>query len=674
MLMWYFIVPNIVDFPGIVVLGWHRKDRDNRQCGGGLFGSSTGALPGHFDISSPSVPVNVSGGLLMKFRTNPRLRCLLLAAFSIAIFASLCLAQTAGARLEGVVRDASQAVIPGVTVTATNEATGISFTSMSGDTGLYVFVSLPPGPYTLTSELPGFKRYVRKGMVLTVGATATVHITLETGDISTEVVVSAAAPLIDVTSHKIGAVVQEQQIVDLPILGRNPMMFYYLQGGTNPIDAQGGQQAVGSVDGLRTNASNVKIDGVWASDASYDMSPAAPNVAVPLEAVGEYRVTTSSATADAGRGAGAQVQVVYKSGTNEFHGSVFEFNRNTAYNAGHFFANKSNQPRPKFLRNQYGASLGGPIVRNKTFFFGTWEGQKEIQGEVRNFLTYTQNVRDGIFRFNTTGAANSTTMVDAQTGAPRVPFSTINLLTVDPSRQGFDTSGRVALVLKEMPLPNNYDTGDGFNTAGYRFLANASNDYNQFVGKLDHSLSTKHQINLSLGGYWRKSKSSFFPNGYAGADSEELKHNMFVGIVSALSPTLTNEWRAGATRRKTHGGPENPANFDPKGVFQLSGLGSARTGSNNIGVYLPQRNPIVAFNISDNISWVVRNHTFKFGFEVTHSTKNNWFGGDDYIPAVYTATANNPASVPAQTGLQSADRTRAQQLVNDLTGTIGHIT
>ena len=602
-----------------------------------------------------------------------RLRWAIAVLILLAVPASALVAQTAGARLEGIVKDQSQAVIPGVTVTAVNENTGISYTSLTNDTGLYVFVTLPPGTYTLTCELQGFKRYVNKGLTLTVGATATVNIVLETGEISTEVVVSAAAPLIDVTSGKIGAVVQEQQIVDLPINGRNPMMFYYLQAGTNPLDSLGGQQAVGSVDGLRTNANNVRVDGVWAADASYDMSPAAPNVAVPLEAVGEYRVTTSSATADSGRGAGAQVSVVYKSGTNEFHGNVYEFNRNTSYNAGEFFANKSGQGKPKFIRNQYGASLGGPIIKNKTFFFGTWEGQREISGRVMNFLTYTAPVRQGIFRYNTTGTNNKTTMVNPQTGEPLVPFSTIDLYTIDPTRLGPDLSGKVERVFKEMPLPNNYDIGDGFNLGGYRFLGNEPNHYNQFVAKIDHALSAKHQLSVSFGGFWRHNESSFFPNGYAGQIYDERKRNIFIGIVSALTPTLTNEWRAGATQRKTVGGPENPANFDPKGVFQLSGLGSARAGSNYIGVYLPQRNPIDAFNINDNVSWVVKNHTIKFGFEVTHTTKNNWFGGDNYIPTVYTSTTYNPATVPSMAGLNSTDRTRAQQLVNDVTGTIGHI-
>ncbi len=596
-----------------------------------------------------------------------------IAALTAALSVALAYGQ-AGARLEGIVRDASQAVIPGVTVTASNEATGISTTGISNETGFYVFVSLPPGSYTLTSELQGFKRYVNTGIQLTVGATVTINITLETGEITTEVVVSAAAPLIDVTSGKIGAVVQEQQIADLPINGRNPMMFFYLQGGTNPRDSLGGQQAVGSVDGLRTNASNVKIDGVWAMDASFDTSPAQPNASVPLEAVGEYRVTTSSATADSGRGAGAQVSVVYKSGTNSFHGSVYEFNRNTAYNAGEFFANRQNLPKTKFLRNQYGASLGGPIVKNKTFFFGTWEGQKQVQGNIQNFRSFTQTLRSGIFRYNTTGVANSTKMVDPKTLEPLVPFATVDLLTIDPTRTGFDSSGRVKAILDQMPLPNNADTGDGFNTAGYRFQTNQPNDYNQFVAKVDHTLTRNNQLSVALGGMWLDILSSYFPNGYAGQIWTDKRRNIMIGLVSSISPSLTNELRAGATQRWWWLGPTNPANFDPKGNFQLTGLGGpSRTGNNALGVYLPQRNPVDSFSVSDNIAWVVRNHTIKVGLEVVHNTKNSWFGGDEYIPTIHTNTLNYPSSIPSSVIPNSTDRNNAQQFVNDLTGTIGHI-
>jgi hypothetical protein len=603
------------------------------------------------------------------------LKTLIAVSFIAALLIPAAHGQTA--RLEGIVRDPTQAVIPGVSITVTNEGTNISSTTISNETGHYVFVTLPPGSYTLSSELQGFKRYINKGIVLKVGDTATINVALETGEITSEVVVSAAAPLIDVTSGKIGSVVQERQVIDLPLNGRNPMMLFYLQAGTNPRDAAGSsQQAVGSVDGLRTNANNTKVEGVWAMDSSFDMSPAAPNVAVPAEAVGEYRVTTSSASAESGRGAGAQVAVVYRSGTNSFHGSVYEFNRNTVYNANNFFSNRAvpYMARPVFLRNQYGASLGGPIRKNKTFFFVTWEGQRQIQGSVENRTVYTQALRNGTFRFNT-AKANSTADID-KSGNPVVPFGTIDLLKVDSTRLGFDPSGVVAGKLKVIPLPNNYDVGDGFNLGGYTYTSSNPNNGNQAVVKIDHMVSRNNNLTISLGGYWFDSAGSYMLSGYRNYTSEDKKKNIMIGLVSALRPNLTNEFHAGAYKRYANTWYQDPATFDHKGNFQLTGLGTGRGASPNgnpVGVALPQRNPADSFNIADSIAWVKRNHTIKVGAEIIRSTKNDWFGGDEYIPAIYTDNQYNPATVPSLTGLNSSDRSRAQQLINDLTGTIGNI-
>lgn len=588
-------------------------------------------------------------------------------------------AQTAGARLEGILRDASQAVIPGVTVTATNEGTNISHTSLSNDAGLYVFVNLPPGTYTLTSELQGFKRYVNKGIVVRVGDTLTINIALETGDIATEVVVSAAAPLIDVTSGKIGSVVQEKQVLDLPLNGRNPMMLFYLQAGTNPRDSLSDsgpfmQQAIGSVDGLRTNASNVKVEGVWANEPSYDMSPALPAIPVPQESVGEYRVTTSSASADAGRGSGAQVQVVYRSGTNNLHGSVYEFNRNTAYNANDFFNNRAGAARPVFLRNQYGAALGGPIRKNKAFFFVNWEGQRQIQGIIENVTVFTQPVRNGIFRYNTAGQ-NSPNNVDAN-GNPLVPFKTIDLLSVDPTRLGFDSSGIVAGKLKQIPPPNNYDLGDGFNLGGYRYTSSNYLNYNEVVAKFDYIVSKNHSVTVSYGDAWLPEGDDMTISGYRLNLLKTWRRFGAIGMISSLTPTLTNELRIGAIRWRADIIRPDPATYDRKGNFQLMSLGTGRglgTNGNPLTVYLDQRNPVSGFNINENVSWVKGNHTFKFGFEWSHAYNNTHSGSDEWIPVVYPSTATNPANVPALAGLAAADRTRAQQLVNDLTGTIGNI-
>src|SRR5262249_1834789 len=171
-------------------------------------------------------------------------------------------------------------------------------------------------------------------------------------------------------------------------------------------------------------------------------------------------ITTSGSSAESGRGSGAKVSVYLKSGSNQFHGSAFEYNRNTVLSANNFFNNRQHAARPQVNRNQFGTSLGGPVVKNRTFWFGTIEWQRQGQGFVQNRQVYTSEMRSGLFRYNTQ-RANSVTDVD-RNGTPLVPFGSIDLLNVDPTRLGMDTV-YLPKLLAVMPLPNNYDIGDGLN-------------------------------------------------------------------------------------------------------------------------------------------------------------------------------------------------------------------
>ncbi|MFH1573433.1 MAG: carboxypeptidase regulatory-like domain-containing protein, partial [Acidobacteriota bacterium] len=434
---------------------------------------------------------------------------------SSVLLAALTMAQVTGARLEGVVKDQTQAVIPGVTVAATHEATNITYDTVTNMSGFYLFPRLPPGNYSISAELPSFKRNVKRGVPLQVGDTVTVDFVLETGEITDEVIVTGQAPTVDRVSQVIGTVVQEKQIAELPLMNRNPMMLFYMQAGVNPVEREGGQQQAGTVDGLRTIANNVTVEGVYAQDPFLDFSPANPSFAVPSEAVGEYRVVTSSASAEYGRGAGAQVQVVYRSGSNEFHGSAYEYVRNTVLNANNFFNNRQGTDRPTFKRNQFGFSLGGPIIRNRAFFFGTYEGVRQRRDSIANYLTYTQTARNGGFRYYMAGQ-NSTSLVDAN-GNPKIPGSqigTINVFEADPTRLGKDPTGLVDAYLKQSPLPNNYDIGDGFNLGGYRFNSLLPYDEDQYVIKGDVHITPKHQLSLGHSRMWSESWSAQLISGW----------------------------------------------------------------------------------------------------------------------------------------------------------------
>lgn len=589
----------------------------------------------------------------------------------------LTIGQAVSARLEGIVQDQTSAVIPGVTVVATNSGTNIKYNSVTNEVGRYVFAALPPGTYSLAAELPGFKTINLTGILLQIGDARTVNMTLEPGNVSETVSVVAETPLMDLTTAKIGAVVESRQILELPLLGRNAMTLFYLQAGTNPFDAvASSQQQRGGVDGLAPNTNNIKVEGIFAGIPSYDYSPANPSTPVPQEAVGEYRVTTSGALADSGRGSGAQVQVFLKSGTNNFHGSVFEFARNTVLNANNFFNNRAGSPRPPIQRHQFGYSLGGPIVKNKTFFFGTMEWHRQNESVIQNFQVYTPTLRQGIFRYNTRGA-NSTSIVDAN-GEPTVPVGTINLLTIDPTRQGFDTYF-LPKMLKAMPMPNNYDTGDGLNTAGYRVTSPKPYNAFQWLFKIDHELTNRHHLSLSLSRWKDDTTTNPGIDGIPVGLRDELKRSISIRLLSTFSPKLSNEFSIGGNHRETIWPTLHPDWEKPTGHIVLTGLGNGNIFSASAG----QNNPAINLGFADTANWVTGNHTVSFGGEFWYHTLNRKIGfargtgarGGNGIPfpVITTDILDNPANVPAIAGLASADRTRAQQLTNDLTGSIGAI-
>lgn len=581
-------------------------------------------------------------------------------------------AQSVTARLEGVIRDQTQAVIPGVSVTATNESTNIGTSAITNETGRYIFVSLTPGTYTVTAELAGFKKAVQTGLIVQVGDAKTLDIVLQPGDISQDVTVIAETPLLDLTTTKIGSVVEERQVLDLPLNGRNAMMLFYLAAGVNPLDRLGSQQQTGGADGLAPHTNNVKVEGIFNGNAGYDYTPAYPNTPVPQEAIGEYRITTSGASAEAGRGSGAKVSVYLKSGTNQIHGSVFEYNRNTVMSANNFFNNRQGAPRPQINRNQYGVSLGGPIIKNRTFFFGTIEWQRLRQGQIQNRQVYTPAMRQGIFRYNTQ-RATSINDVD-RNGNPLVPFGTINVLTIDPTRQGLDPV-YLPKLLAVMPPPNNYDIGDGLNLGGYRYTTSRPEDYQQYLVKIDHELLSRHHLALSYSN-WRLDNPQLAQlNGFPAEGFVEIRRGGSVRLMSSLTPRITNELSIGANMRWSLRPILNRDQETPAGNIMLQVWGDGGNGntSGNININRGfQSNPAVNMGFSDSLSWIKGNHTLSMGGELWFMVMNRQISIG--WPIIRTTQADNPANVPALAGLNANDRSRAQQLVNDMTGSVGRVT
>lgn len=606
----------------------------------------------------------------------------------VSLAAPRLFGQAVSARLEGVVQDQTKAVITGVPVVVVNQGTGANSQAVTNESGRYIFATLAPGTYTVSVEQTGFKKTVVQNVLLQIGDAKSLDLTLAPGAVNESVTVTAESAAVDATVASLGDVVQNRQAVDLPLNGRDPMMLFYLQQGTNPLDrVASSQQQVGAVNGLDTNTSSVKVEGINSSNGGYDYSPAHPSTPVPQEAVGEYRVSTSTDLADAGRGSGAQVKVMIKSGTNQFHGSLFEFNRNTDYNANDFFANRGGLSRPVLQRNQFGGSIGGPIKRNKTFFFSTLEWQRQISASIENRVVYTPTLRAGIFRY-LIGGTNSTAIVDSQ-GVPRVPASsigTINLATIDASRQGIDTL-YFPKMLSIMPQPNNYDLGDGLNTAGYTYNSSNPDNFYQFLFKIDHELTDKHHLAISASQANENAPQPRLEDGISPEGFTERRRGFSVRLVSILSSHMTNELSVGANDRTSLRPITNDVNFPGlfgtgqqtvAGNIQYVGLGtgSSLAGGTNGNLNIlrsPQVNPAVNKGFQDEMTWIKGNHTLYFGGELWLEAMNRSVGTQQY-PVLSTANSSNPANIPALPGLSSTDRSFAAQLTNDVTGTIGSIT
>jgi hypothetical protein len=616
----------------------------------------------------------------MSFRRAFAVRSL----FLFVISTEALFGQAVSARLEGVVEDQTKGMLAGSKVSAVNQGTGAEFQTVANESGRYIFANLPTGKYTVSAESSGFKKSVVKELLLEIGDARTQDFTLSPGDVKDSVTVTSELATVNATTAEIGSVVENRQAVDLPLNGRDPMMLFYLEQGTNPLDrVASSQQQVGSVNGLDPNTSSVKVEGINASSSGYDFSPAHPNMAVPQEAVGEYHVSSSTDLADAGRGSGAQVKVMIKSGTNQFHGSLFEFNRNTDYNANDFFSNRAGLARAVLQRNQFGGSMGGPIKRNKTFFFATAEWQRQISDSIENRVVYTPTLRSGIFRY-VIGGTNSTSLVNAQ-GQPTVPVGSINLTTVDSTRLGIDPLFTKLIGL--MPLPNNYNLGDGLNTAGYTYNSPNPDNYYQVLFKVDHEINQNNRLAISGSLGIEHAPQAALEDGISPEGFEERRRGFSVRLVSVVTPHLTNELSLGANDRTAIRPITNNVDFPgsqglgqqtPAGNLQFAGLGtgSSLTGGTNGNLDIirsPQVNPAVNRGGQDEVTYVRGNHTLYFGGELWLETMNRMVGTDQY-PVLSTSNASNPANIPAIAGLSSTDRSFAAQLTNDVTGTIASIT
>src|SRR5215510_13679671 len=443
----------------------------------------------------------------------------LLLALVFCGLAAMSFAQTSTTTLSGTVYDPTGAVVGGAQVTDTKEATGVPFKQPTNEAGLYSFPSIGAGTYTVTVEIRGFKTARATRINLNVGTPAVQNITLELGEAAETVSVLAATVPVNTSNATLGNIVERTAVVTLPLNGRNPLNLVVLEPGV----VQTGSTGI-NVNGMRGQSGNVTIDGIEANEAS-NPTPVNNVFRVNPDNVQEFKVTTSNPTPEEGKNAGLNVSIATRSGGNEFHGVLVEYFRNAVLNANEFYADAQGNKRPPMKSNQYGFDVSGPIRKNKTFFYGAWQGQRvnlalAIDKAFGSIPTvYTPQALAGIYRYFVADpanplvingqkiTANSNLLVKADgslADGVRSCASASDLNCVrsydmyanDPLKIGGDRG--VLKLLKSYPSPNTYTNGDGLNTAGYLWNTPYEVRGPRNLLRVDHLLSSSNSLYLRV--------------------------------------------------------------------------------------------------------------------------------------------------------------------------------
>ncbi|MBM3787818.1 MAG: carboxypeptidase regulatory-like domain-containing protein [Acidobacteria bacterium] len=415
------------------------------------------------------------------------------------LLASSAFAQSSTATLQGLLTDSSGAAVPGAAVTITNKGTNTSRSFTTSNTGLYSFPLLPVGRYRLDATKTGFKSVTRDNIVLQVSDRVSLDLTLEVGGSTERVDVEATAPLINTNNAALGQVVENRRIVELPLNGRDPFALAALAPGVLPTPGAGFVHLGGSVpsiNGASNFTSEVTVDGM---PNTTPRNGARSNFLIytpSVDAVSEFKVETNSLSAEFGRFNGGVISVVTKSGTNQIHGTVYEFLRNSKLDANSFFANRGGIPLGSLRRNQYGFTLGGPVTlpklyrgKDRTFFFMDYEGFRESQLATTNFTVPTALERTGDFSRTTTAAGAPIIVYDPNTLREVSPGS----FTRTPFAGNIVPANRISATSRALaqyyPLPTNNRIAANLDVGGSRRNRTDSGDI-----RIDHNLSDRHKI------------------------------------------------------------------------------------------------------------------------------------------------------------------------------------
>ena len=554
----------------------------------------------------------------------------------LLLLPSLLLAQSFRGSIRGKVVDPSGSVIVGAQITARNVATGQVREGVTGEDGAYVLAELPAGEYAVTAKAAGLSPQVQN-VIVKVGLDTTSDFGLQLQKQTEEVTVITTTPIVDSTRDVLGEVVDQKQVTDLPLNGRDFGKLVALVPGATvePAGVAAVQDGFGqfSINGNRDRSNNYTLDGTDNNDPFFNNSAlnqtgigGAPASLLPIDAIQEFNLE-SQFPSEYGRNSGAVINIITRSGTNQFHGTAFEFLRNDIFDARNYF-DRIPAPESAFINNQFGGSLGGPVIKDKTFFFGAYEGQRERVGSDFTFLVPTP------------GQIASAQSYVRSTGVTPNPALT-KMLSFFPQPTGFNgTTGTVAGSVKD------------------------TNDVDSFIVKLDQSIGLREQLS---GRYAYASSEQVFPLGGLGSgagsrlpqfaqQSPTRVQVVSVSLLSTLSAQKVNEVRFGYSRYRTSF-TSLDASFDPSTLG--IDFGTGKTGLPEIdfgGIFenlgataysIPRGRVSQSFQFLDNFTWTVGRHTVKFGGEYRRANVNAF---NDNLERGDFVFAPNNGFIPSNTG------------------------
>jgi hypothetical protein len=523
------------------------------------------------------------------------------------------------ASIFGTVSDESGAIVSGARIEATNTLTNEVRTTVTEGAGSYNLPELSVGLYRIRIECQGFKTAIRDGIQLSLNRNAMVNVQLVVGALSEQVSVTGDAPLLEATTNEMGGLVDQKRVVDLPLNGRNTLSLVSLVPGVGALtttNSQGFSTNTAGINGQRPEDSNWLLDG---GDNTTPLRNYGNNVPNP-DAVQEFRVITSNYEAQYGRSVGGVINVITKSGSNDFHGSLFEFLRNRSLNARNFFQATTTP----LVQNQYGGSFGGPIVKNKTFFFGSYQGYSQRTAPFQNSaLVPTAAERGGDFSNSKDKTGKPITINDPVTGQP-FPNGIIPASRVSPVAQAY--------LKLAIPLPNAPQVGPNALVQS----ASQPTDETQYLLKVDHIFSEKHK--LSAGFFWdSNSQGQRFLNSvdWIRRSIQDKQQNVSLHEYWIISPNKLNHFaltftRSAANRLVTPNnvsmndfgsnfaplpqGPQMPPEVEVSGYLTLgSPIGGPKTANN--------------YSANESFSWMRGRHELMFGMDAGMRKLMDWTTG-----------------------------------------------